>query len=256
MLIEIGIFLIGLAIGSFLNVCIYRLPREESIVKPGSHCPNCNKLIRWYDNIPILSYIFLRGKCRYCSWKIPLRYPIVELITALALFFYYRNFGFSFLLFKYFILTAVLIIATFTDFKHQIIPDQVSLGFIPVGFIFFILQYYILHQQNFISSIVNSILGIIIGALIIYATGILGRILFKKESMGIGDVKLMAMIGAFLGYKAVILIYFIAPFFGIFYGLYKRIFYKEEYIPYGPFLAMASIVVIFWQDKILSYFMI
>ena len=253
MIIDIFLVLMGLCIGSFLNVCIYRLPREESIIKPASHCPNCKSSISWYDNIPILSYLFLKGKCRRCGWRIPVRYPLVEALTAIALISYYHLWGLNLVMFSFFLFTAGLIVATFSDFETQTIPDQVSLGLIPVGLIF---SYFnpILKDIYRGNPILNSLLGMIVGGGIIYLTGIVGKLMFKKEAMGFGDVKLLAMIGTFMGWKWIIFIYFLAPFFAISVALYKKIRYGQEYIPYGPYLAFATVFTLLFKDKIMKIF--
>ena len=251
MIIEIFIFMLGLAIGSFLNVCIYRLPREESIVKPGSHCPYCNKFIKWYDNIPVISFIILRGRCRYCKHKISIVYPVVELLSAFYLLYCYHIWGLSLNMVFFAIFGFCLIVAYFTDFATQIIPDQITLGLIVLGFIFsffnpVLREFYNLHP------VVESFLGASVGAGSVYVTGVIGKAIFKKEAMGLGDVKFMAGIGAYLGWKLVLLIYFIAPFFAIFYGVYRLLRYKDEYLPYGPFLVLATIFVIVFRQNIVN----
>lgn len=254
-MIEIILGLIGLAIGSFLNVCIYRLPREESIVKPCSHCPSCKKPLLWYHNLPLISYLILKGRCHYCKWKIPLRYPLVEILSAFFIIFYYKMFNFTISFFGYYIFSCALIIATFTDFEHQIIPDEISLGLLPFGIFFYVMRGNYELNISIMDSFFISLLGGVLGAGSIYFTGVIGKILLKKESMGFGDVKLMALIGVFLGYKYIIFVYFLAPFFGVIYGLYKRIRYKQDYMPYAPFLALAAIIMIIYGKEILSYFL-
>ncbi len=251
MIYQIFFIVIGLIIGSFLNVCIYRFPRNESVVMPGSHCPNCNQGINWFDNIPVLSYLILRGRCRNCKHRISFRYPMVEILTAVTLSCYYNLFGKGIVMTFLAIFTLGLIVAAFTDWETRTIPDEVSLGILPLGFIFSFFNpvFKELYTWN---PLAVSLIGASAGALIIYVTGVLGKLAFKKEAMGFGDVKFMALIGAFLGYKLVILSYFIAPFLALSYGVYRKIRYKDDYLPYGPFLAIAALVVLFFGEKLIN----
>lgn len=249
---QVFLFILGLIVGSFLNVCIYRLPRGESIVRPGSHCPNCKRAINCWDNIPLLSYLLLNGRCRYCRWKIPLRYPLVELLTALVLVVYYNLWGLSLVGLIFVIFTLGLMIATFSDFETQVIPDQVSLGLLPFGI--FLSFYNPIYQEIYFRiPILESVLGALVGGGMIYLSGLLGKWAFKKPAMGLGDVKFMALIGTFLGWKLVVLVYFIAPFLAIFFGLYQKIRYQRDYLPYGPFLAMAALLVFFFRKGLLEF---
>ncbi|MDD5005160.1 MAG: prepilin peptidase [Candidatus Omnitrophica bacterium] len=247
------IFVLGLVTGSFLNVCIYRLPREQSVVKPRSRCPHCKKTIAWYDNIPLLSYIMLRGKCRNCSTKIPFQYFIVELLTAFMFLWVYNQFGFTILSLIYIIFICGLIIATFVDFNFRIIPDEINIGGIILGLVISFIYPYLHNSSVNILGLYRSFLGIIIGGGIIWITGIIGDFVFKKETMGGGDVKLLAMIGAFLGWKMAILTFFIAPIFGAIVGIIIKLRTKNSLIAYGPYLSLASVVVLFWGENILMW---
>ncbi len=253
LIIKIFVFIFGSMVGSFLNVCIYRMAREESVVKPRSHCPNCNSLIHWYDNIPLLSYILLKARCRFCQKPISLRYPIVELLTALIFLGFYNYFGLSVKLFVYLLFTSGLIIATFVDISHRIIPDEISVGGIIVGFILSLIFPQIQNEKLLLWAAFHSFLGIVIGGGIIYLTGIIGDFIFKKESMGGGDVKLLAMIGAFFGWKIALLTFFIAPLFGAVVGIVVKIKTKESLIPYGPFLSLAALIVLFYYQEIINW---
>ncbi len=236
--------------GSFLNVCIWRLPEEKSIVHPRSHCPNCQKTIPWYDNIPLVSYFILRRRCRYCKSKISFRYFVVELLTASLFLFFYKKFGINPKFFIYSALFSSLIVATFIDFKYQIIPDVISVSGIILG-IFLSLVFPQLHGRvSVLAALKDSLAGLLVGGLMIWLTGFFGKLVFKKEAMGFGDVKLMAMLGAFLGWKAVILTYFIAPFLGLVFGIISLLKTKSHYIPYGPFLSLASFAALVWGNKI------
>lgn len=254
--IDILIFVLGLTVGSFLNVCIYRLPREESIVKPRSHCPKCNKSIPWYDNIPLLSYIILGGKCRYCQAKISFQYFTVELLTGLIFLLFYNSFGLSMISLIYVVFVCGLIIATFVDFNFRIIPDEINIGGIILGLIISFIYPRLHATNNNLIGLYRSFLGIIVGGGIIWIFGIAGDFIFKKETMGGGDVKLMAMIGAFLGWELALLTFFIAPVFGAIVGIIIKLKTKSSLIAYGPYLSLASIVVIFWSDKILKWLLI
>jgi len=318
---EFFIFILGSMIGSFLNVCIVRLPKEKSVVFPSSHCPKCEKPIAWYDNIPLLSWILLLGRCRHCHGKIPFRYWLVEFLTAVIFVWFYRYYGLSSLLPAYLVMVSCFIVATFVDFEHRIIPDQISIGGMWAGIILsalipqmhfaenlelggFIAGFLVLlciflgwiypifckhlmtdeepyddkpvkilvlisliviclvnsHKivwpqviSGHVHSLTASLIGFIIGGGAIYAMGLLGDIIFRKESMGGGDVKLMAMIGAFLGWKLSLLSFFIAPFFGGVIGVIEKIRTKDNTIAYGPFLVLGALVSLFWGQKIIEW---
>jgi len=260
---QILVFVFGSIVGSFLNVCIHRLPLEESIVKPGSHCCHCNKQILWYDNVPLLSYLLLGGKCRFCKKKISLRYFFVELLTAGMFLLFFRLYGLSYTFISYSIFASGLIIATFVDIKHRIIPDEISLGGIAVGVAVNLVRPYIEHGSYDLLPVFDSLLGVLIGGGIIYFTGFLFDLIYFKvlkrppiqgetESMGGGDVKLLAMIGAFLGWKRALLTFFIAPFLGVVIGIVNLVSKKDHTIPYGPFLSLGALISLFWMDKIIS----
>jgi len=248
------IFIFGLIIGSFLNVCIYRMPRNESIVSPGSRCASCKKPIKWYDNIPLLSYVLLRGKCRSCGARISPRYFFVEFISALCFLILFMNFRFHYIFWIYSLLTSGLIVVGFIDLEFQIIPDSISLIGIFIGIILNVAFPGLQGAFTWKRAFLNSMAGALIGGGLIYLTGVLGRLAFKKESMGGGDVKLMAMLGAFLGWKIAVLIFFLAPFFGAPIGIYMKFVKKEDIIPYGPYISLASFTAMVWGHKILGLF--
>ncbi|MDP2912138.1 MAG: prepilin peptidase [Candidatus Omnitrophota bacterium] len=255
-MIYLLVVIFGLIIGSFLNVCIYRIPRDESLVFPGSRCVSCKKHIEWYDNIPLLSYVLLRGKCRSCKAKISPRYFFVELISALCFLILFINFNLNYIFWIYSLLVFSLIVVTFIDLEFQIIPDRISLVGIFLGIILSIVFPGLQSAFTWQKAFLNSILGALAGGGIIYLTGVLGQLAFKKESMGGGDVKLMAMLGAFLGWKTAVLIFFLAPFFGAPVGIYMKFVKKEDIIPYGPYISLASFVAMVWGHKILSLFLL
>jgi leader peptidase (prepilin peptidase)/N-methyltransferase len=252
-------FFFGSAIGSFLNVCIYRLPREESIVFPPSNCTSCNNPIRFYDNIPMISYLFLRGKCRSCRERISPVYLIVEVLSGLICALLVWRFGFSLTTLFYFVFLSALVVITFIDLEHMIIPNVITFPGIVVGIIYAGLKTdwntaHLLFGSSRLNlesiirilngvPIIDSIFGIILGGGVLFLIGFLYEVIRKREGMGMGDVKLLAMIGAFLGWKGVIFVVFISSLIGTVVGisiiLYKRGDLKYA-IPYGPFLSLAA----------------
>lgn len=253
----------GLIVGSFLNVLIHRLPLDESIVKPCSYCPSCAKPIAWYDNIPVLSFILLAGHCRKCKHWISWRYPLVEIMSGFIWSgSWYATHGTP-LCWISIIFLSLLLVGTLTDFETGLIPDPITLGGTVVGLIssFF---YPPLHQATTeASSLIESSIGLLVGGGMIYLTGLAGNWIFQRElmqkgleqSMGGGDVKLMAMIGSFLGWQKALLIFFTAPFLGLPFALYQRLAKKEAIIPYGPFLSVAAVIHFLMGDLFWKYFL-
>jgi len=238
-------FLLGAVIGSFLNVCIYRIPARESVVTPHSRCPHCQTTIRWYHNLPVISWILLKGRCAYCGTPFSVRYPLVEAFTgALFALFLYR-FGFHPVTLVAWLLVAALVAISFIDLDHQIIPDVISLPGIPIGFLCSFVLPWVSWQ--------SSLLGILLGGGILLAIALGYEWLTKQEGMGLGDVKLLAMLGAFLGAPAILPIIFLASIMGTLVGvplmLIKRAGRKLA-IPFGPFLAGAALIYLFFVDKI------
>ncbi len=254
-ILAVFFFMIGSVVGSFLNVCIVRLPLEKSVVFPGSHCTVCQKPIQWYDNIPILSWLFLKGKCRHCATKFSFRYPLVELLTGLVFVGFYLHYGLQWLLLPYLVMISGFIVAIFVDFEHRIIPDEVSIGGMIAGLVFSLF----IPQLHGVSSpflgVGYSLMGILIGGGSIYLMGVIGDFIFKKETMGGGDVKLLGMIGAFMGWKLAILTFFIAPFFGGVFGIIEKIRTKDSTIAYGPFIIAGALVSLFWGPQIIEFIM-
>ena len=243
------IFILGLIVGSFSNVCIYRIPRNESIIYPASHCPKCSTTIRPRDNVPLLSYIILKGRCRNCGSKISIQYPLVELLTGIIYLIIYLIYGLSIQSLIYIILSSALIIIAFIDLNEQIVPDVISLPGIGAGLILSFFVPYI--------SFINSVLGVFVGGGIILIIGLVGSAIFKKEAMGGGDVKLAAMVGAFLGWKYVILALFLGFFIGALAGIFlvlSKIKNREDMVPFGPFIALGSFITILCGEKILVWY--
>ena len=242
----IFIFILGLIMGSFANVCIYRMPRDLSIIKPNSHCTNCNSFIKWYDNIPVISYIFLKGKCRNCGSKISFIYPAIELSCGLLFLLMYFLFGFSYMLFPFCIYVFSLLVVTVIDFDFQIIPDEISFLLITVGLLTSFFN--VMLGDTILHRILNSFLGFVVGGGSLLLVAIVGKWIFGKDAMGGGDIKMMAGIGCFIGWDKVLFAIFIAcvlgSIFGIFMMILKKIGRKQE-IPFGPYLAAASLLVLF-----------
>ncbi|UCD14915.1 MAG: prepilin peptidase [Candidatus Omnitrophota bacterium] len=267
---NIFIFVLGSCVGSFLNVCIYRLPKNISILRPFSFCPKCRKPLKWYDNIPILGYIFLKGRCRFCKEKISLRYPMVELLAGLLFLFLYVKFGFTLDFFKYTFLFCLCIVISFIDIEYFSVP--VYLCFLGIGtglFIGFLESIKFLKVGMFDFArlpVYESAKGIIFGLGFTYLFKLFGDIFLniylavrkkesiegEKESLGLGDVDFMGMVGAFLGVKAVLFVFFIAPFLGLIYVVGVLIFKRSHLIPYLPYLSLATLIQFLWADKILS----
>jgi leader peptidase (prepilin peptidase)/N-methyltransferase len=246
---EILSIIVGLVFGSFLNVVIYRIPRGLSILKPGSFCPNCNSPIKWYDNIPVLSFFLLRGKCRNCKKSISLRYPIVEILTAIAFLLVYKKFYFSFQFFGSIIFALSLIALAFIDLEHKILPDKITLS----GFIFFL--FYSLSNPS--RKIMDSIGGALIGAGSLLLIYLLYYFIRKEEGLGFGDIKMMLMIGAFLGTEKTFLTLIIASLLGSIVGLLIAIIMRKgmKYaLPFGVFLSIGAFISLLWGNEIVSFY--
>lgn len=242
----------GAIIGSFLNVVIGRLPLEgASIVFPGSHCPACKEPIRWYDNIPVISFILLRARCRSCGRRISPQYPVVELAMALLSLALFLKFSLSWAFGIYFLFSAALLVVIFIDFHHGIIPDGISLPGIVLGFVFSFVNPFVTWQ--------DSGLGIVVGGGSLLLIFILYYLVTKVEGMGMGDVKLLAMIGAFLGWQSLPFVVLSSSVMGSLVGLGVMLKNKtggKTSIPYGPFLSMGSLLYLFFQEKIQYLFIL
>lgn len=244
------IFAFGTCVGSFLNVCICRIPAGKSIILPPSSCPECSAQIRFYDNIPIISYLILFGKCRYCKTAISIQYPFVEILTGFFAVLVLYYFGFSTTALIYFIFIASLIVITFIDLKEQIIPDNITLSGIVIGFA----SSFILKDM----TPLNSLFGIVSGGGTLFLIAY-GYERFRGiEGMGGGDIKLLAMCGAFLGWKAVIMTIFIGSFVGAAAGILVMLLQKKDTkhpIPFGPFLSIGSITYLFFGDSLIKWYL-
>jgi leader peptidase (prepilin peptidase)/N-methyltransferase len=239
------IVLLGLAVGSFLNVCIYRLPEGKSIVRPRSHCPGCGHLIGALDNIPVLSFVILGGRCRHCGERISLQYPLVEMACPAVLVLVYNQFGLTLEFFGYGLFALGLLVIFFTDVNKRIIPDKVTYPGIIVGLVFSALK------KDILSGLVGAALGF--GLLLFVAW--FGKMLFRKDAMGGGDVKLAAMAGAFLGWKLLLVGLFLAFVLGALVGavfLAVRGRGRGSEIAFGPFIAVGAVLSLFWGEEILA----
>ncbi len=247
--IKIWVLLVGMAVGSFLNVCIYRLPRSLSLIHPPSMCPSCRTKIPFYDNVPVASYLWLRGRCRHCGVAISLRYPLVELVSGLFAVAVFARYGFSWeSLFLYSLVGALLVI-TFIDIDHQIIPDVITYPGIGVGFVTSLLLGHITYKESLIGILLGG------GILLLVAWGY--YLLTKREGMGGGDIKLLAMIGAFLGWKGAIFTIFAGSAIGTVAGVALALRTgggRKLAIPFGPFLSVGALLYLFFGPQLIGWY--
>lgn len=242
--------MIGASIGSFLNVCIARIPEKKSIVSPPSSCPKCGQGIKFYDNIPLLSYILLRGRCRQCKTSISMRYPLVELLTAILSVLLMMRFGPSISYLIYFCLVSALLTITFIDLDHRIIPDVISLPFIPLGF----LASFLLIQVTWL----DSLLGILVGGGSLLLVAVIYEKLTGHEGMGGGDIKLLAMLGAFLGWEGVLFTIMASSLLGTIIGGGGMLISgkgRRFAIPFGPFLSLGAVLYMLWGNLLIGWYL-
>ncbi|HXX81746.1 MAG TPA: prepilin peptidase [Thermodesulfovibrionales bacterium] len=247
------VFLFGSLIGSFLNVCIYRLPRSLSVIFPSSRCPSCTIPIKAYDNIPLLSFLLLRGKCRYCKKHIPLRYPLVEALNALLYVFVLWRFGFGWHTPVLFAFCSAMIVITFIDLDFQIIPDTITLPGIPLGLIAASLVFPDPFDRSSILGLGRALIGLLTGGATFYLIAVLSR-----GGMGGGDIKMMAMVGSFMGWKSVFLTTFAGSLLGSCVGIFLMVMKgkgRKTKIPFGPFLAAGALVSLLFGQEILSLYL-
>lgn len=243
---KIIVFVFGLIIGSFLNVCIYRIPKGESIVYPPSHCGSCNNLIKPYDLIPVISYIFLRGKCRYCESNISIRHPIIEIITALLFLVIYNFYGVSFYFVKNITFICFILLIGVIDLDTTNVYSKTTIPFAALSIIFILIEKLYLKY---------SISGYIYGALL--SLIVIGSIIFITKSMGSGDLDICLIVGLFLGVELTAITLMFSFIFGAFIGIILILFKKkdkQDYIPFAPYIAMASIFSILFGEKIFLWY--
>jgi len=247
---EISIVLFGLVWGSFLNVVIYRLPRGQSLMWPPSSCPQCRTRIKPYDNIPILSYILLRGRCRSCGLKISLIYPLVEAATPLCFLLLYSRFALSFHFFASCLFVSALIALCFIDLYHQTLPDEITLPGLALALVYSAFRLDLNLRQ--------ALIGAIAGAGFLLAIYGLYWLLRKKEGLGMGDVTMMLLVGAYLGWLKAFLTLLLGSFAGALVGVFLLSFRKKDLqfsLPFGTFLAPAAFVALIWGDRIISAYL-
>ena len=244
------IVLFGLAWGSFLNVVIYRLPRKLNIIKPRSFCPSCKHKIPFYYNIPLLSFIILKGKCKYCGEKISFMYPLVELLTPLLLLSIYFKFSLSLFFFFSFIFVSALIVLAFIDYYHQILPNEIT---IPGALLF--LGYSFLNPYiNFGNSLLGMMVG---GGILLLIYWIYFRIK-KIEGLGLGDVKMMIMVGSFLGWLKTLFTLLLGSFVAALVGIFLIIFKEKDLkysLPFGTFLSPSAFIALIWGSEIINAYL-
>ncbi len=243
-------FWFGAIVGSFLNVCIHRLPRRESIVWPGSRCPSCGGAIAWYDNIPVASYLILAGRCRHCGDSISWRYPAVEAANAAGYAAILWWFGLSWEAAVYAVLYSALLVVTAIDLVHYIIPNVITLPGIVLGLVS--------SATVLPVGLVNAGLGVLVGGGILWVLAWLSPYVFGKEGMGGGDIKLLAMIGAFLGWKPTLLTIMIGALAGSVVGLALigfKFMRRDQYLPFGPFLALGALLALFFHQDLIGWYL-
>jgi leader peptidase (prepilin peptidase)/N-methyltransferase len=251
--------LFGLLIGSFLNVCVYRLPRDLSVVRPRSYCPACNHPIAWHDNVPLLSYALLRGRCRHCKASISVRYSVVELLTGVLFFIFVWRLGPSLAAFKFCLLSALLVGLTFSDLEARILPDEFTLGGTVAGLVLawfvpvepyiadvLLLRAGVRNKQHW-SSLAEALLGAVVPGFCLWFAGWLYFKLRHREGLGLGDVKLVAMVGAFMGLQGALFMLIVGSLAGSLLGYaYIRFTHQDPAtyeLPFGTFLSLAGIAV-------------
>ncbi|NIO48071.1 MAG: prepilin peptidase [Candidatus Aminicenantes bacterium] len=240
----------GLAWGSFLNVVIYRLPLRMSLFKPSSSCPHCKEKIKFYDNIPVLSFLLLRGKCRHCKGRISLRYPLVEILTAVCFLLLYSKHSLSFFFFASCVFVCALIALGFIDFYHQILPDEITLSGLLLALI------YSLFREDL--NLRQALIGAVAGAGFLLFIYVAYYLLRKKEGLGLGDVTMMLLIGAYLGWRQAFFTLILASFVGALVGIFFIFYRKKDFqysLPFGTFLAPAAFAALLWGERIISAYL-
>lgn len=254
------VIVFGLITGSFLNVCIYRIPRGESIVSPPSKCPSCGTPIKFYDNVPVVSYLLLMGRCRSCKAKVSARYPFIEFLNGALYAVVLNRFGIEspWALLVYLVFTSLLIVIFFIDLDHQIIPNSITYPGIPVAVL---LGSTILPDPFFRLELLgarDSVIGFLAGGGFFYLVAVSGKLIFKKDAMGGGDIKMMAMVGGLLGWKGVILTTFAGSLLGSIIGVALIRLKGREWgskIAFGPFLALGALISMLWGEEILRWYL-
>jgi len=238
--------LFGAVIGSFLNVCIVRLPAEQSVVSPPSRCPKCGKPVEWRDNIPVLSWLLLGGKCRGCREPISILYPLVELATALVWAGMAWYYGLSLEALKGALFGTLLIGIALTDAREYIIPNEFTIGGLAIGLV--------LSAAGGLDSVIAALIGASVGFGLLWLVGVAGRWAFKEEAMGGGDIKMMAMVGAFVGWQGVLLTIFLGALAGTAIFLPLTLVGRKRLVPFGVFLAIGAAVTYVIGPSIIDWY--
>ncbi|MGH7539332.1 MAG: prepilin peptidase [Gemmatimonadales bacterium] len=243
--IAVAVTIAGLCVGSFLNVCILRLPKEQSLVRPPSTCPQCGQRIVWYDNIPVVSWLVLRGKCRHCGHRISLQYPLIEALVGAMWLAAYLYYGATITALAAALLGTILLGIGITDARHYLVPDEYTWGGLALGLALSLVGGW----QGFLQAV----MGAAVGFGLLFVVGVAGRWVFGEEAMGGGDIKMMAMVGSFVGWKGVLLTIFAGALIGtlIFVPLSLR---KKRLVPFGVFLAVGAGVAFVWGDAIVEWY--
>jgi leader peptidase (prepilin peptidase)/N-methyltransferase len=266
MISEILALLCGLVVGSFLNVCIHRWPRDESVVRPRSHCPSCGKTIAWHDNIPLLSYALLGGRCRHCRAHISIRYPVVETLTGLLFLYFVRTLGPTAAALKMCVFAAMLVGLLFSDLEERILPDELTLGGALAGLVFalfvpmadktaqMVFWFAGVNLSGTADSLAESALGALFPAVFLWGGGWIYHKVRHREGLGFGDVKFMAMLGSFLGLRGALIALFFGSLIGSILG-YAYLFVTRKdaatyELPFGTFLAGAALAVAMLAQRI------
>ena len=267
-------FVFGSMIGSFLNVCVYRIPKGVSVAKGRSHCPKCDRGIAWYDNIPILSWLILGARCRHCAQPISWQYPLVEGITGFLFLLVFLKFGLTVATLVYMALAASMVLVTFVDLTDWTIPNEVTFPGIPLGVVFSLVGMFYPESNLILTDPVASLIGVLAGGGSLYLLDKAALLLLKKRGMGFGDVKLLAMLGAFFGWQGVILIIMMASLLGSVVGVAmifaeKRrsrhvapesdeedtVAHAGHYLPFGPYLSLAGVLYMFFGPELVNLYL-
>ena len=240
---------LGLCVGSFLNVVIYRLPRRESLMWPGSRCPKCGTALRWYHNVPVISWLILRGRCANCQAPISAQYPVVEVVTALVWLLIVWQTPIGWLLASRLVLGTALVALFMIDLEHQLLPNAITLPGIVVGFLFSLVAP---------PGPVDSLIGIVVGGGVLYGIAAAYYLLRKEEGMGMGDVKMLAMVGAFLGWRAVLLTLVLSSFAGAVIGVAMMVSQRGSLryaLPFGTFLALGTLIAMLFGERMIAWYL-
>lgn len=259
-------FVLGGLIGSFLNVCVHRMPLGLSVVKPRSRCPKCENCLAWYDNMPVMSWLILGAKCRNCKEPISWQYPLVEAITAVLFYFVFMKFGLTIATPIYMLMAASLVLVTFIDLTDWTIPNEVTFPGMPLGVVCAVLAMMVPDTGLMLDKPVMAIVGLFLGGGVLYVLDMISLLVLKKRGMGFGDVKLLAMLGAFFGPAGVFMIIIISSFFGSVIGVTLIVMNKGKetdvgeknighYLPFGPYIVLGGLAYMFVGPQIIDMYL-